>query len=36
MKAIAASLLIFSTVLVIHFALGASGPDRPSGVYAGH
>jgi hypothetical protein len=34
MKAIAASLLILSTVLAVHFALGASGPDRPAGVDA--
>ena len=32
MKAIAAALLILSTVLTIHFALGASPPDRPPGV----
>jgi hypothetical protein len=32
MKAIAASLLILSTALTIHFALGASSPDRPAGV----
>ena len=32
MKAIAASLLILSSVLTIHFALGASGPVRPAGV----
>ena len=34
MKAIAASLLILATVLVIHFANGASSPDRPAGVDA--
>jgi hypothetical protein len=34
MKAIAASLLILASVLTIHFALGASSPDRPSGVDA--
>ncbi len=32
MKAIAASLLILASVLAIHLALGASGPDRPAGV----
>jgi hypothetical protein len=32
MKPIAAALLILSTVLTIHFALGASPPDRPAGV----
>ena len=32
MKAIAVSLLILAFVLTIHFALGASGPDRPAGV----
>ena len=32
MKAIAAALLILSTVLAIHFANGASGPDRPTGL----
>lgn len=36
MKAITASLLILSTVLVIHFANGAAPPDRPAGVDAGH
>ena len=36
MKAIAASLLILSTVLTIHFARGASTPDRPAGVDAHH
>jgi hypothetical protein len=36
MKAIATSLLFFSAVLTIHFALGASTPDRPAGVDAGH
>jgi hypothetical protein len=35
MKAITATLLILS-VLTIHFALGASGPDRPAGVDAQH
>jgi hypothetical protein len=34
MKAIAASLLILASVLTIHFALGASSPDRPAGVNA--
>jgi hypothetical protein len=32
MKAIAASLLILSTVLSVDFALGASSPNRPPGV----
>jgi hypothetical protein len=32
MKAIAAALLILASVLALHFALGASGPDRPAGV----
>jgi hypothetical protein len=36
MKAIAASLLILASVLTIHFALGASSPDRPAGVDAQH
>jgi hypothetical protein len=36
MKAITASLLILSTVLTIHYALGASTPDRAAGVDAGH
>jgi hypothetical protein len=36
MKAIAASLLILSTVLAVHFANGAPIPDRPAGVDAGH
>jgi hypothetical protein len=36
MKAIAASLLILSTVLAIHFANGAPPPDRPAGVDAQH
>jgi hypothetical protein len=36
MKAIAASLLILSAVLAIHFANGATTPDRPAGVDAGH
>jgi hypothetical protein len=34
MKAIAASLLILASVLAIHFAFGASSPDRPAGVDA--
>jgi hypothetical protein len=34
MKAIAASLLILASVLTIHFANGASSPDRPAGVDA--
>jgi len=32
MKASAASLLILASVLTIHFAVGASSPDRPAGV----
>jgi hypothetical protein len=32
MKAIAAALLILASVLTIHFANGASGPDRPAGI----
>ena len=36
MKAIATSLLILASVLTIHFALGASSPDRPAGVDAQH
>ena len=36
MKAIAASVLILSAVLIIHLALGASTPDRPAGVDAQH
>jgi hypothetical protein len=36
MKAIAASLLILASALTIHFANGASPPDRPAGVDAGH
>ena len=32
MKAITATLLILVSVLTIHFALGASAPDRPPGV----
>jgi hypothetical protein len=34
MKAIAVSLLILASVLTIHFANGASTPDRPPGVDA--
>jgi hypothetical protein len=34
MKAIAASLLILASVVTIHFANGASSPDRPAGVDA--
>jgi hypothetical protein len=34
MKAIATTLLILASVLAIHFAMGASGPDRPQGVDA--
>jgi hypothetical protein len=36
MKTIAASLLILSSVLAIHFANGAAPPDRPAGVDAQH
>jgi len=36
MKIIAATLLILASVLTIHFANGASTPDRPAGVDAGH
>jgi hypothetical protein len=32
MKAIAASLLILASVLAVHFANGASSPDRPAGI----
>jgi hypothetical protein len=32
MKAIAATVLIFASVLAIHFANGASSPDCPAGV----
>lgn len=32
MKAIPAVLLILSSALTIHFALGAASPDRPAGV----
>jgi hypothetical protein len=32
MKAVAASLRILASVLAIHFANGASSPDRPAGV----
>jgi hypothetical protein len=34
MKAIAASLLVLASVLAVHFANGASSPDRPAGVDA--
>jgi hypothetical protein len=34
MKTIAASLLVLASVLTIHFANGASSPDRPAGVDA--
>jgi hypothetical protein len=34
MKAIAASLVILASILAIHFANGASSPDRPAGVDA--
>jgi hypothetical protein len=34
MKVIAATLLILSSLLIIHFALGAPGADRPVGVNA--
>ena len=36
MKLFAATLLILSTALTIHFALGASPSDRPAGVDAQH
>jgi len=36
MKAIAASVLILASVLAIHFANGATTPDRPAGVDAQH
>jgi hypothetical protein len=36
MKAIAATLLALAPVLAIHFADGASTPDRPAGVDAQH
>jgi hypothetical protein len=32
MKVMAATLLLLLSVLAIHFALGASSPDRPAGV----
>jgi hypothetical protein len=32
MKAIAAALIILASVLAVHFAMGASSPDRPAGV----
>jgi hypothetical protein len=32
MKLIAATLLILASVLTLHFANGASSPDRPAGV----
>jgi hypothetical protein len=34
MKAIAVSLLVLASVLAVHFANGASSPDRPAGVNA--
>jgi hypothetical protein len=34
MKAITSVLLVLVSVLAIHFALGASSPDRPAGVDA--
>lgn len=34
MRTIAAALLILVSVLTIHFAFGASPPDRPAGVDA--
>jgi hypothetical protein len=34
LKAIAASLLVLASILTVHFALGASSPDRPAGVNA--
>ena len=36
MKVIAASLIILVSLLTIHFARGASTPDRPAGVDAQH
>jgi hypothetical protein len=36
MKAIAASLLVLASVLAVHFASGASSPDRPPGVNGGN
>jgi hypothetical protein len=36
MKAIAATLLILASILAIHFANGASSPERPAGVDAQH
>ncbi|HEY6620217.1 MAG TPA: hypothetical protein VIY68_11760 [Steroidobacteraceae bacterium] len=36
MKPIAAALLIPASILVIHFALGATRPDPPAGVDAQH
>jgi hypothetical protein len=36
MKPIAAAILILASILTIHFALGASSPDRPAGVDAQH
>jgi hypothetical protein len=36
MKTIAVSLLILASALAIHFANGASSPDRPAGVDAQH
>jgi hypothetical protein len=34
MKAIAAFLLVLASILAVHFANGASSPDRPAGVNA--
>jgi hypothetical protein len=34
MRAVAAALLTLASVLAVHFALGASSPDRPAGVDA--
>jgi hypothetical protein len=34
MKAMTAILFILASLLTIHFALGASSPDRPAGVDA--
>jgi len=34
MKAIAAALLILASVLAVHFAVGASSPDRPANLNA--
>jgi hypothetical protein len=36
MKSLAVVLVVLASLLTIHFALGASGPDRPPGVDAQH